>query len=117
MKRKVSDFQIAFDAMKPSAHLRSGGLCEAKFFAMSRFSMDMTPEEVKALESLSGVQCGIRATNTHHRKYRSRLGTNSLSNLIDLCGPCHAWIHAHGKFGGPANILGLALSAGESEEI
>ena len=116
-KQKVSDYQIQFDAMKPSVHLRSGGLCEAKHFAKTYIGSEGTPEQAEALESLYRVQCAVRGNNVHHRKYRIRGGTNFLGNLLELDLNCHSWIHAHGKFGGPANILGLALSEGESEEI
>jgi hypothetical protein len=107
----ISDFEREFQAMKPSVALRSGGLCEARYFAQNY------APDADVIDALKAVKCEIRATNTHHRKYRSRQGTNALSNLIDLCTPCHSWIHAHGKFGGPANTLRLALSANESEEL
>jgi hypothetical protein len=112
LKPKISDFEIEFQAVKPSVHLRSGGLCEAKHFAQT-----FAPHETEALEALRAVKCSLLSTNTHHRKYRSRGGTNRLSNLLDLCDAHHSFIHANGGFDGPANKLRLALSAGESEEL
>lgn len=47
-------------------------------------------------------RCGMaRATNVHHRKNRSQLGGNELSNLLHLCGSgttgCHGFITANPK--------------------
>lgn len=33
--------------------------------------------------------CSWVATEIHHRKLRSRRGTNDLSNLLHLCNKCH----------------------------
>lgn len=101
--------------MKPIVRERSQGYCESWRFV--RDNCDLETQDLYHPEGGLASVCAIRATNVHHRKYRSRRGTNALSNLIDLCTPCHAWIHAHGKFDGPANRLRLALSAGESEEL
>ena len=109
-KQKVSDFQIEFDAMKPSVHLRSGGLCEARYFAES-FAPDAHEDVIDAFRA---VKCGVRATNTHHRKYRSRGGSNALSNLLETCLNCHQWIHSFPEL---SNRLGLSLHEWESEEI
>src|SRR5271154_3393039 len=92
IKQKVSDFELEFQAMKPTVHERSGGMCEAW-----RFVSDNCDEGLRSWFSSVLRSCGIRATNTHHRKYRSRGGTNSLDNLIDLCYPCHAFIHSQPK--------------------
>ena len=51
---------------------RSRGICEAK---------------------LEG--CWRSGTDIHHIKYRSRMGTNGLENLIVLCTFCHRAIHDH----------------------
>lgn len=32
---------------------------------------------------------------THHRKLRKHGGDDSVSNLITVCGPCHAYVHNH----------------------
>lgn len=39
--------------------------------------------------------CTVTAVHVHHRKLRSHGGSNDPSNLLDLCTPCHEWIHAH----------------------
>ena len=52
---------------------RSGGICEAGH------------DEV----------CERQAVHVHHRKLRSQGGSHQAVNLLDLCGPCHDWIHAH----------------------
>ena len=44
--------------------------------------------------------CGLQlATNAHHRKNKSQLGADSLSNLLHLCGSgttgCHGYITEH----------------------
>lgn len=101
--------------MKPRVRERSQGYCESWPFV--RDNCDLETQDLYHPEGGLASVCAIRATNVHHRKYRSRRGTNALDNLIDLCTPCHAWIHAHGKFDGPANKLRLALSAGESESL
>lgn len=110
--RSQSDYDRELDAMKVDVIRRSKGNCEAvgpRFLPLDG-SMDAT---AKAL--IEG--CTGHGVHVHHRKYRSRGGTNSLENLINICLNCHDWIHAHGGFGEPANLLRLALSAGESEEL
>jgi 5-methylcytosine-specific restriction endonuclease McrA len=59
----------------------------------------------------------MKVVHVHHRKYRSRGGTNALTNLLGVCRSHHDWTHAHGGFGQPANVLRLALSAGEDETL
>jgi 5-methylcytosine-specific restriction endonuclease McrA len=92
---------------------RSKGICEAATLVL--YNLQHTPETHEALELFLNRKCGMFAVHVHHRKYRSRGGTNQLSNLAHLCEPCHSWVHSHGGFGEPANLLGLALSAGELE--
>jgi hypothetical protein len=115
---KGAKFEREFNAMKPLIHERSKGRCEAWVFALAWLLTNLPQgDNATALDVLGQVECGGYVTNTHHRKYRRRGGTNAYSNLIDLCLECHSWIHAHGGFGGPANLLGLALSSGESEAV
>ena len=122
IKPSISDFEREFRAMKLIVHERSQGVCEAAALVAQRVleflyapdSEEHTAVLDAAKEFLAGRECLGRATNTHHRKYRSRGGTNSLDNLIDLCGPCHEWIHAYPI---ESNLLGLSLHANESEEI
>lgn len=121
--QELAKFNREFENMKPLVHERSKGKCEATAFAVRyvttknpKITDDEWPHD--AFISLHD-RCTGYATQVHHRKYRgrSRGGTNALINLLDVCDWCHSWIHAHGKFGGPANLLGLALSAGESEDL
>ena len=39
--------------------------------------------------------CAGTATDPHHKKLRSRGGSNDLVNLIDSCRACHRAIHDH----------------------
>ncbi|MCW2902236.1 MAG: hypothetical protein JWO67_4501 [Streptosporangiaceae bacterium] len=61
----------------------------------------MSPEEKagkKGAHERSGLvceRCGrAHATEVHHRKNRSQGGTWALSNLMDLCSPCHLEVTA-----------------------
>ena len=113
--KKGDAYQKEFEAMKPLVKERSFGLCESWVFVSANCS-----EEIQDIYHASPIAGTCRFRNpvhVHHRKYRKRGGTNSLSNLVHLCEPCHSWIHAHGGFDGLANRLRLALSAGESEEL
>jgi hypothetical protein len=94
---------------------RSKGVCEAATFVL--YHLVRTEETQMALNDFLDVGCGITAVHIHHRKYRSRGGSNQITNLLDICLAHHEWIHAHGGFGESANLLGLALSAGELEML
>lgn len=109
IKPKVSDFQKEFDATKPLVRERSHGVCEAIIVA-NVFLDNPGP----FCEDLWHFACGNRAVHVHHRKYRSRGGTNALSNLLDVCLECHSLIHSQPEL---SNRLGLSLHAGESEEL
>ena len=39
--------------------------------------------------------CDGRAVHTHHRLLRSQGGSDDPENLLDVCAPCHQWIHDH----------------------
>lgn len=39
--------------------------------------------------------CAGRGDQAHHRKYRSRGGSNALVNLAWICSPCHDATHRH----------------------
>lgn len=122
---KGFDYAVEFDMMKPLVISRSQGLCEVaehcrKLIDQARKAEDSEGAELlaKAARQMMGAhKCLGRGSNVHHRRYRSRGGTNRLENLIHLCGPCHSWVHSQGGFGMPGNVLRLALSAGESEEL
>lgn len=51
---------------------RSGGLCEAGITS----------------------RCTGRGEHKHHRKLRSRGGTDTTSCLVDVCHHCHTFIHS-----------------------
>ena len=75
MKRvsaQPNEYELEFRKMKPIVRQRSKHQCEAK--------TDV---------------CIGSGQHIHHRKLRSQGGTNSEANLIDVCMPCHEWIHAH----------------------
>jgi len=123
IKAKTSDFQREFDAMKPLVRERSGGYCESWPFARDHCAEGHKVYSDGTLETdictyhtipIAGT-CEFRnPIHIHHRKYRSRGGTNALSNLLHLCEPCHSWIHANPEL---SNKLGLSLHAGESEDL
>jgi len=110
--KRLSDYDREFEIMKPIVMSRAKGWCQASMFTFPYRIADGT----------LWFACGDgyhphKADHVHHRKYRSRGGTNAESNLIAICNDAHTWIHANGGFDGPANKLRLALSAGESEEL
>ncbi len=121
----LADYNREFEARRPLVEARAGGRCEALARAL-RVTKKMRGDNWHAGTPLGGAfhelvlaqsACTGYATHIHHRKYRSRGGTNKIDNLLHCCSSCHSWIHAHGGFGQRANLLGLALSADESEEL
>lgn len=64
--------------------------------------MAISPRTLAALRARSrGVceaglpGCQRAPVQAHHRKYRSRGGSDALVNLDDLCAPCHEAVHRH----------------------
>lgn len=53
----------------------------------------------------------------HHRQFRSRGGSDTVANLVLLCGSgttgCHGWVHANVKH---ARAAGFAVDSWESPE-
>jgi hypothetical protein len=39
--------------------------------------------------------CSGRTEHRHHRLMRSQGGGDEAGNTVDVCGPCHTWIHAN----------------------
>jgi hypothetical protein len=117
-QRKI-DFDKELEAMRPIIHARSKGQCEADriVFDYTVKSQEDPEQLLDAMASYREVRCWKRASELHHRKYRRRGGTNAESNLADLCLAHHAWAHRHGGFGRFGNLVGLALSSGQSEEM
>lgn len=76
------------------------------------------PESVRHMvEARSGGVCercgGARATDKHHRLFRSRLGLHVVENLVDLCGPgnvagCHGFAHQRRA----AEVEGFSIRSG-----
>lgn len=106
--KRLSAYDRDFTAMKPLVLERSKGFCEA--YSRSMLFVH-TVELAGVAEGMLG-HCTCFADHVHHRKYRSRGGTNSLSNLLHTCHRCHEWIHSNSEL---SNALGLSLHAGESE--
>lgn len=63
---------------------RAGGLCEAR----------------------CSDRCVGRGEHAHHVIRRSQGGTDDLINLLWVCGPCHAHIHANPDLARDAGLLG-----------
>jgi len=76
-----NDYERELDAVRRLIRQRSGGQCEI---------------------GLPGCQEGAR--HLHHRKLRSRGGTNDAHNLLDACAACHDWVHDN-----PAKATELGL--------
>lgn len=70
--RGVPSYDAEFKRQRRLVRRRSGGRCEAGTEA-----------------------CTLVAAHVHHRKLRSRGGGNEFDNLLDVCHPCHTWIHAN----------------------
>lgn len=109
---KGARFQREFLRMRKIVEGRSGGLCEAPNFVTRAISQDDRALTEAAYSWQFENACNGRASHVHHRKYRSRGGTNSPANLVHVCSSCHDWIHAHGE---KSNLLGLSLRAEENE--
>jgi hypothetical protein len=117
--QRQADFDAELDRMRPIIHARSNGQCEAARIVAAYGTWSLAHEDREQVElaiaSFNEVRCWKRAGEVHHRKYRKRAGTNNLDNLAHLCLAHHAWAHRNGGFGRAANLLGLALSSGQSE--
>lgn len=46
-------------------------------------------------EARCAEDCMNGGTSAHHRRRRSQGGTDTVSNLLWVCEPCHRWIHDH----------------------
>jgi 5-methylcytosine-specific restriction endonuclease McrA len=46
------------------------------------------------MEQARCVVCGLRATEMHHVRYRSRGGADTVDNVAALCGHHHRAVHA-----------------------
>ncbi len=110
---RLRRYEAEFEAARPLVERRSGGLCEVPTWTLNGEWSGAMNLATTQWAAHSGHRC--RAEHVHHRKYRSRGGTNSLDNLLHVCRGCHDWIHTNGGAGGMANLLGLSLGVDESE--
>lgn len=39
--------------------------------------------------------CAGRATMRHHKRGRGKAGDDDHEHTLDVCAPCHEWIHRH----------------------
>jgi predicted HNH restriction endonuclease len=110
--KRLSAYDRDFEKMKPVVRERAKDYCEAMGFVLDKLHAENGSELAKAF--INDRNCMSIGTHVHHRKYRSRGGTNSLDNLLNVCPACHEWIHSNPML---SNALGLSLHAGESEEL
>lgn len=103
--KRLANYDAEFERMRPLVMAKAKDQCQAATFTF--------PYRKAGGILWSGCRDGYHAaTHVHHRKYRSRAGTNAESNLIAVCAEAHEWIHAHPK---ESHLLGLSLKATESE--
>lgn len=88
--RRLSAYEVEFRAASEAVKQRSGGRCEGRVLGV----------------------CAGAAVHVHHRKLRARGGTNDLSNLLHLCGPCHSFAHLNPAEG---TALGLLVPSWEKD--
>lgn len=123
MTRRVSPRTKSYgedlDEVRPVIVARSQGRCEAPGFVERWVRSGRCDGLDSALvdEALVAFiarreECAGVARHIHHRKYRTRLGTNHPDNLLHLCGGCHDFIHKNGRL---SNALGLSLHAEQEE--
>lgn len=93
---------------------------------MKAYRPKVSPEEKdgkKVARARSGrlcEACGMRdAFDWQHRKNRAQMGTWSPENGLDVCRPCHSWIHGHARDGGPnaARALGWTVWSHEDPAV
>lgn len=113
--RRDERYVKEFEAARPLVIRRSHNRCEASAFVTRWVAANGQPTD-EALASWldSRFFCRPKASHVHHRRFRSRRGSNQLCNLLHVCEACHQWIHRHGDW---ANELGLALHADQPESL
>jgi 5-methylcytosine-specific restriction endonuclease McrA len=82
LRARVSDPYELRKARK-AVRQRSGGRCEGQIASV----------------------CIGKAMHAHHIKRRSGQGKHDPENLVDLCAPCHEWVHANPKQSMDAGLL------------
>jgi 5-methylcytosine-specific restriction endonuclease McrA len=113
-KRRVA-YEDDLDAIRSHVYERSRGACESWEFVKQNKSAD---DATLYWSTMMPVNCLMhRPSHIHHRKYRSRGGSNDLVNLLYVCQPCHQFIHEHGGIDQVASVLGFALHSWEDEAL
>lgn len=107
--RRKARYDAEFEAMRPVVVARAQGKCESLAVVQRR-----DPRLAVSFLLMRGEHCRVMGSEIHHRKPRSRGGTNALDNLCYLCLWCHTWVHAHPTMAGG---IGLLLHANESEDL
>ena len=109
---KGEQYEEEFEAARVAVMARSKGFCEARRVALT-FCRVFDDEAYQLIEEMA-EGCRHRATHVHHRKYRSRGGTNGVDNLVAMDSDCHRWVHDHPI---SSNRIGLSLKAGQDEAL
>ena len=114
--KKLRAYDAEFAAVRPVIMMRANGMCEALDWFNKAASNNPRWADGGALRGLLEDGCGgeAPATHVHHRKYRSRGGSNRVVNLVALCEKCHRWCHAYPK---QSWCIGLSVYASESEDL
>lgn len=99
---------------------------ESRHNSTTKKSKPISREAYRAVATRSGgicERCMVEvAIHMHHRKFRSRGGMDTVSNIVHLCQTCHLWAHSEGieatdngwAIATGGNPEGLAIHVGES---
>jgi hypothetical protein len=90
--RSAGEFGSELALAAEEVRRRSRGRCEAR---------------------IADVCTTYAADGPHHRRMRSQGGPDTVENLLDLCPPCHRWVHAHPRISYEAGWLLDAAGARE----
>lgn len=71
-----------------------------KIIRLSRHKYKQLQKRVLERDNYICQECGVRTQNSpHHIVYRSQCGSDTMENMITLCGPlendCHRKVHNH----------------------
>jgi hypothetical protein len=112
--KRLTDYEREFERAKPLVKERSRDWCESHEFVLSWTARPISDDMALAVAEFFLIPCFRFGSHVHHRKIRKQGGSNSLSNLLNLCLVCHTFIHANPE---TSYKLGLLLHAWESEEL
>lgn len=94
MKRKPAKSKNEFTAAaRREIDRRSGGRCEADI-TMTRVAMVLAANPEMKLTFTPLPECRGRGGHKHHIRRRWH-GEGTAANGLNLCDPCHIWIHAN----------------------